>query len=456
MVLKLPSMANAEVEPLVSRALLGYESPLMKRFLCFLMLVPSVAFGQRLHMTMDDPNFKPYPIAITDVLDLSNAPGARTQTTEITNTLRNDLDFSPLFLPLNPKSFLATSREPWTAPKFQDWVNVGASGLVRAALTAENGQVTFRFYDVAQQKEMFNKTYSVSNDRSRQVAHQFADELVKYLTGVEGVFSTKISFTVHEGKNSNIWVADFDGGNAHRLTKNGVINLLPSWDHTGRFVFFTSYLNDNPDLFSVDLATQAVKPVSAQRGLNTGAAAAPDGKKIALTLSRDGNSEIYTMSRDGGGLKRLTENWWIDTSPSWSPDGTQIAYVSTKTGNPHIYVMNADGSNQHRVTFQGNYNQTPDWSPRGSDIAFTARDERYQFDIFTVDANTHEIKRLTQDQGNNEEPSYSPDGRLLTFTSNRAGQKKVYVMAADGSHQRVVFSGPGDCETPSWSPRIGE
>ena len=160
------------------------------------------------------------------------------------------------------------------------------------------------------------------------------------------------------------------------------------------------------------------------------------------------------MGRDGGALKRLTENWWIDTSPSWSPDGTQIAYVSTKTGNPHIYVMNADGGNQHRITFQGNYNQTPDWSPRGNEIAFTARDERYQFDIFSVDAQTHEIKRLTQDQGNNEEPSYSADGRLIVFTSNRAGAKKVYVMAADGSHQRMVFSGPGDCETPAWSPRV--
>ena len=426
----------------------------MKTLAFFLALLPTAAFAQRLHMTIDDPNFKPYPIAIAEVTDLSNSAAARTQATEMTNTLRADLEFSPLFLPLNPKSFLASQREPWTAPHYQDWTNVGASGLVRAGLTAANSTVTFKFYDVTGQREALSKTYAVSD--ARHVAHMFADELVKYLTGIDGVFSTRLTFTVHEGANSNIWITDFDGSNAKRVTKNGVINLLPSWDRSGKGVFFTTYLQDNPDLYLVDVGSLAVKPVSAQRGLNTGAAISPDGKKIALTLSRDGNSEIYVMSRDGKDLKRLTENWWIDTSPTWSPDGTQIAYVSTKTGNPHIYVMNADGSNQHRITFQGNYNQTPDWSPRGTDIAFTARDERYRFDIFTVDVNTHEIKRLTQDQGNNEEPSYSPDGRLVAFTSNRQGVRKVFVMGADGTKQRMVYSASGECETPAWSPRTSE
>jgi TolB protein len=428
----------------------------MKPIVFFLALLPTAAFAQRLHITIDDPSFKPYPIAVADVTDLANAAAARTQAAEMTTTLRADLEFSPLFLPLNPKSFLASQHEPWTTPRFADWVNVGASGLVHAGLVAADGSVTFKFFDVVGQREVLSKTYIVGSGGARHVAHQFADELVKYLTGVDGVFSTRLAFTVHEGKNSNIWMTDFDGSNAKRVTKNGVINLLPSWDRSGRAIFFTSYLQDNPDLYVVDVSTQAAKPISAQRGLNTGASVSPDGKKIALTLSRDGNSEIYVMSRDGTGLKRLTENWWIDTSPSWSPDGTQIAYVSTKTGNPHIYVMNADGSNQHRITFQGNYNQTPDWSPRGTDIAFTARDERFHFDIFTVDVNTHEIKRLTQDQGNNEEPSYSPDGRLVVFTSNRQGEKKVYVMGADGSKQRMVYGSGGECETPAWSPRASE
>ena len=80
----------------------------------FFIGTPSVASAQRLHMTIDDPNFKPYPIAVADVTDLSSSNAARAQGVEMTNTLRADLEFSPLFLPLNPKSFLASQHELWS------------------------------------------------------------------------------------------------------------------------------------------------------------------------------------------------------------------------------------------------------------------------------------------------------------------------------------------------------
>jgi TolB protein len=161
------------------------------------------------------------------------------------------------------------------------------------------------------------------------------------------------------------------------------------------------------------------------------------------------------MNSDGTGLKRLTNEWAIDSSPSWSPDSKQIAFVSSRWGDPHIFVMNADGSNVRRVTDRGTYNQTPDWSPRGDLIAFTARDERNVFDIFTVNPNTKEIRRLTQDQGNNEEPSFSPDGNLVAFTSTREGTSQLWVMAADGSNQKRLTKA-GGYSTPAWSPYLGD
>ena len=424
----------------------------MRHLLVGLVLLSSAnAFAQRLKMTMDDPNFKPFPIAVADITDTANGAG-KAIANELTKTLRNDLSLSPAFLLLDAKSYLSNDKDTWKEPRFADWQNIGASGLVRGGVTTKD--VTFRYFDVVQQKEVLTKTYNVNSDNARTVAHAFADELTKFLTGQIGGFSTQSAVTMRDKGSTDIFVVDFDGAMPHKLTKGGVINLLPAWDRTGPRLFYTSYQNANPDLFVMDVTTGQSKPLSAQRGLNTGAAVSPDGKRIALTLSKDGNSEIYVMNRDGGELKRLTENWWIDTSPSWSPDGTKIAYVSSKTGAPHIYTMNADGTNQQRVTFQGNYNQTPEWSPRGHEIAFTARDERFHFDIFTVNVDNKEVKRLTQDQGNNEEPSYSPDGRMLVFTSNRGGERKLWIMAMDGSRQRQIFFGHGDCETPSWSGRF--
>ena len=92
-------------------------------------------------------------------------------------------------------------------------------------------------------------------------------------------------------------------------------------------------------------------------------------------------------------------------------------------------------------------------SPKGDKIAFTARDERYRFDVFTVSVNSGEIVRLTQDQGNNEEPSWSPDGRYIVFTSTRGGAQRVWVMTADGAHQTFITPKGGGYSTPAWGPR---
>jgi TolB protein len=241
------------------------------------------------------------------------------------------------------------------------------------------------------------------------------------------------------------------------VTDPASLSLLPEWDRGGGFLLFTSYLKGNPDLFRLSLETGNLEWLSSHKGLNTGAAVSPDGKKIALTLSTDGNTEIYVMDWSGENLKRLTESWGQDVSPTWSPDGKRLAFVSSRSGQPHIYLMAADGKNPTRLTFQGSYNQEPDWSPRkDGQIAFTARDEFLKYDVFLVHPDTGVITRLTQDEGNNMSPSHSPDGLLLLFTSSRPPKpgNKLYIMDIDGTNQRRI-SKTGDIETPVWGPRLG-
>jgi TolB protein len=114
--------------------------------------------------------------------------------------------------------------------------------------------------------------------------------------------------------------------------------------------------------------------------------------------------------------------------------------------------MNADGSNQQRLTRRGNYNQTPRWCPRKDVplIAFTARDEKYNYDIFTINPDTGEMVRITEGHGSNQNPSWAPNGRALAYESSRGG---VWISTFDGRTERQVYK--GNASSPSWSPLLG-
>lgn len=421
----------------------------------------SPAAAQRLRIVVGGPNFRPFPVAVPNMVVTGGKPkAARRLARELTGIARVDVDLARSLELIPPKSYLDPERESWTKPSFANWVNVDASGLVWGGLETDGktAKITMRFFDTVAQREVLTKTYNEPVADAGRAVHRFLDELIDLLTGEKGVFSSRIAYVKRTDKGKAIFVCDIDGRNTKRITPTDVLSLLPAWNSNGRHILFTSYLKSNPDLFRVNLKTTKLEWLSNKRGLNTGAASSPNGKQIALTLSIDGNTEIYVMDRDGQNLRRLTDSWGQDVSPTWSPDGKKIAFVSSRSGNPHIYVMNSDGSNPKRLTFQGNYNQEPDWSPRDDGrIAITARDERNQFDIFLVDPGTSEITRLTQDEGNNESPAHSPDGHHLVFTSTRGHQrgKKLYIMDIDGNNQHRLSREQGEFETPAWSPRIG-
>jgi TolB protein len=425
----------------------------------FLIASPAAAFAQgtgtRAVIEIGSPDFRPYPIAIPDARNMAGGT-APPSAESITDTLRWNFTLAATFKVLDPKSYLADqAREGLAAAsiKFEDWVNVGAEGLIKCGVTESGSalKADFRFFDVASGRQLLAKSYRGKPDEAKVFARKFTDEVVEFLTGNKGIFQTRIAAVRKTKTGRELWVMDVDGSSARPVTRNKSINLLPSWGAGGAELLFTSYIRHNPNLYRIPLSGGAPKLLSGERGLNTGGAMSPDGSKVALTLSRDGNSEVYVMNADGTGLKRLTKDWGIDSSPSWAPNGKRIAFVSSRWGDPHIFVMNADGSGVKRITDRGTYNQTPDWSPKGDLIAFTARDERNVFDIFTVNAETKEIKRLTQDQGNNEEPSFSPDGNHIVFTSTREGRQQVWVMAVDGSNQTRITKG-GGYSTPAWSP----
>jgi TolB protein len=266
--------------------------------------------------------------------------------------------------------------------------------------------------------------------------HEFANEVLRVLTGQAGAFNSRITFGRRAGPGrKDVYVAHWDGHQEGRVSSGQGVSMLPSFGPGG--VWF-SRLTETGMFITHSNAND--RRIIDGDGLNMGPSVC--GGRVFFTSTRDGNSEIYAADVDGSNVRRITRHPAIDVSPACGPGG-RIAFVSTRHGSPQIFVMNGNGSGVRRVTFRGAHNQTPQWCQRGGLIAFTGRSGG--MDIFTVNIATQEYRRLTQGQGTNKDPAFSPDCRMVAFSSSRGG---IFVSNPEGLNQNMVIRGAA--ETLRW------
>ena len=249
------------------------------------------------------------------------------------------------------------------------------SGNSGASLT---GRVTDR-----NRNTLLSKQYTGASARAQ--AHAFSDDIVALLPGRQGIARTKIAFRLESGGVSEIYLADYDGYNAVPVTQDKTINRDVAWVPGQRILYYTSYRLRNPFVYSHNLQSGARQLVAGYPGINAAPAVSPDGRRVAMILSKGGSPDVYVANADGSNLKRLTNSKEDESSPCWSPDGRKLCFASRAGGLAQLYTISADGGAMTRLTTTGASRATePDWSPDGKTIVFTA--QMGGFEICTVPA----------------------------------------------------------------------
>jgi len=150
------------------------------------------------------------------------------------------------------------------------------------------------------------------------------------------------------------------------------------------------------------------------------------GKERRYSWDYDEEMEIFSAKRDGTDLRRLTDSPGYDAEAAYSPDGKKIVFCSLRAAYPagklnpderkrletdpawfgDIYIMDADGSNQRRLTTSPGYDGGPFFSPDGTRIIWRRFDEKgITADVFTMKteemAETHleELESLQKKYG---------------------------------------------------------
>lgn len=425
------------------------------------------AFAQKdwIHIATGMGQEKPR-VAVADFAarsDMAKSHGAL-----FTQVVRDDLAFSGILDMVSPSFYPQAQPSAPNELRYVSWTDspVNAHFVAFGNLSETTGEVAIEawFYDVTNPsaQAVIAKVYrgTPTDPQVRKFAHQFADEIIMRLSGgLPGLSSTQIVFVSSRGGAKEIWAMDYDGANQHQLTSLRSIALTPRWAPDSSRIAFTCYASaggaaPTPQICMYSMDAARVVSFPRFRGTNSAPAWSADGSQLVFSSSMNGNPELYSINGGGGGLKRLTFSNGASTSPVWNPKtNATIAFVSDRSGVPKLYLMNSDGTNAQNLDLPDKgYLIDPSWSPSGQLLAFSWRRPSNNYDIYVMDVATRQIIELTHDTGRNERPSWAPDGRHIVFESTRSGTRQIWTMLADGSQPHQLTNN-GHNESPNWSWR---
>jgi tricorn protease len=288
---------------------------------------------------------------------------------------------------------------------------------------------------------------------------------------------TKLAFVSTRTGSGDIYVLTLGTGELTRLTYSDRPDALDGWSHDGKWLYFTSAVNDvagQGDIFRVSSAGGTPLEVSRERYLNEfESAPSPDGQMIALMAKglssaqwwRNGHAHIdetevwlkpvaesgkYTML-----LKAEAKHAW----PMWSTDGKTLFYMSDASGAENIWAapVATPASAKELTHFKEGRVLWPSIGDGGRTIVF----ER-NFAIWKVDTASGKAERVPitlrgvaaspgvthVTETNFSSMALSPDGKKIVVIAHG----EVFAVSAKdgGDAERLTHTVTAESE-PAWS-----
>lgn len=395
------------------------------------------------------------PIAIVPFAGQTNT----TDSNNLTAIISHDLQTSGRF------KVLATDSLPAQPHQIGDvqaatWQKAGADSVVIGSVqkTGSNEyNVQFSLLDVYKPNatntanQLLNQTFTVTEQKLRPLAHHIADMVYEKLTGVRGVFSTRLAYVLvqdtAQGPRYSLQVADADGYNPKAILTSNQPIMSPSWSHDGKRLAYVTFENRRAQIMISNVYTGARDMVSSFPGINGAPAWSPDDKQLAIVLSKSGSPKVYLLNLGSKQVSQLTQGRSIDTEPTWSPDGKSIVFTSDRDGSPQLYQYQLSSGQTHRLTYVGNYNARAAFTTDGKSLMMLHR-ESDGYNIAMQDLQTGRVTVLTR-TGRNDSPSLSPNSSMILYGTEYG---ELGFVSADGRVNVRIPAGEGRVQSPAWSP----
>jgi Tol biopolymer transport system component len=281
--------------------------------------------------------------------------------------------------------------------------------------------------------------------------------------------------------------------NARQLTFEGLRAGEGYFSADGTQMIFQSEREaDNPfyQMYLMDLDSGDVRRVSPGYGKTTCGWISPDKKRVIFASTQDdpdtrnkmadeiafrksGQTRRYAWDYDPtydiqefdlstGRYRNLTHTQGYDAEGAYSPDGRQIVFSSNRAAygrslsakdkaqlelDPSyfldVYVMNADGSNVRRLTNVPGYDGGTFWSPDGKRIIWRRfSEDGARAEVYTMNADGTDQRKITNIGAMSWAPIFHPSGDYIIFSTNILGfdNFELYLVDAAGKREPVRVS----------------
>jgi Tol biopolymer transport system component len=282
----------------------------------------------------------------------------------------------------------------------------------------------------------------------------------------------RIVYMTFHPANWDIYYFSKPGDTPRRLTDDPGLDYDAVLSPDGRWVVFCSERRGNADLYGFDLKNGG-KPrlLIDSDAMEDQAAISNDGKTLAFVSTRDGNADVFTIPFRPDHTQRidkavnLTRHPGGDFRPAFSPNGKLLAFSSDRdtppTGDPaarrregEIYVIDRDGTNLRRLTNSPWWDGSPVWSLDGRNIYFySGRDRHYRIWVMGNDGSSPRPISPTSEVALS--PASMPDGRVAY--NARTGPEetaswRIMSLKSDGSDERLESDATNNYWQPSFDP----
>lgn len=430
--------------------------------ICFGIVIAAFSWPQSGHtqllIEINEGVTNPVPVAIVP-FSSQKAEGLPGNLSEI---ITNDLMISGQFRLLHQKNMPDTDMIYSGRIGYEDWSRIRADYVLAGSIENTDGtsyKVRFELFDIVNRSSVVRKQMIFTKNTYRDTAHRISDLVYEQITGVRGVFSTKLAYVTVSGKNPKkrqhrLEISDSDGARAKVILKSFEPIMSPSWSPDSKKIAYVSFELGRSNVYVQNLETGERELFSGFRGINGSPAWSPDGQYLAVVLSRGANPDIHLINLSTKKVERLTRHPAIDTEPSWSSDSKNILFTSDRKDGVHIYEADVATKTIKRMTTTGKYNARARYTLQDTSFVMVSQDpDTKDYNIVSQNLVTG-AKKLLSTSSLDESPSVSPNGSHIIFSTKRDGKSILVVVSVDLGIKYYLPYSRGEVRDPAWSPFV--